>query len=135
MTLMSATHYLPSEELKYSNYPEIYEIQTKIDEFQERIEPVVIAISDYDMGTRDAIYVNIAEVERILSLSYDITDTLGAAENVCYDILLPLRSSQEALHELIFSFKYEKSPVVMDIQRTEMKRLNNVINKSGEVIE
>lgn len=132
--LMSLTHYLPSEELKYSNFPELYELSDKIKEFQKSVEPIVTAISDYDMGTADGIYVNIAEVERVRELSFDLTDTLGAAPKVCYDVLMPIRDAQEALNELIFSFHYEKAPVVYDKQRTDMKRLNEVVNKSSERI-
>lgn len=132
MTLMSPTHYLPSEEVKYSNYPELYEVMDKIRAFQAMLEPIMLATYEYDEGMADAIYVNAAEVERVLSLSYEITDFLGIAPNVCYEFVLPIREAQESLHELLFSFKYERAPIVLDRQRTEMRRLGNISHNNRE---
>lgn len=123
--LMSPTHYLPSEELKYSNYPELYELADKLDQYQTLLEPIIAAVNDYDLGTTDGIYVNIAEVINVRDLSFDISDTLGSAPNICYDVLIPIRDTQESLNELIFSYQYEKAPVVFDQQRTDMKRLTS----------
>lgn len=129
---MPSTYYLTNEELKFANYPEVYELSNKLDEFQRLLEPIMFAVYQFDEGMTDGIYVNIAEVERTRDLSYELTDTLGTAPKVCFDILIPLRDAQESLNELIFSFKYEKVPVVMDKQRNAMKTLNDTVNKSGE---
>lgn len=132
--LMNPTHYLPSEVLQYSNYPEVYELGSKIDQFQKGLEPIMLAVSAFDMGVENGIYVNIAEVERVRALSFEISEVLGSAPKVCYDILLPVREAQEALNELIFSFHYERVPMVFDKQRTDMKRLNLVVTKTGGTI-
>lgn len=133
--LMDAVYYLPSEEFKYTNYPEVFGIMDKINSFTSSLEPIMLAVSDYDQGETDGIYVNIAEVERIREVSFEISEILGLAPKVCYDILLPIREAQEALNELIFSFKFEEVPVVFDIQRTDLQTLNNVVNKYGEEVE
>jgi hypothetical protein len=131
---MSPTHYLPSEVLNYANFPEVLEQAEKINQFQKLLEPIMLAVSAYDLGTTDGIYVNIADVTRTRDLSYEISDILGMAPNVCYDVLIPIREAQESLNELIFSFQYEKVPVVFDKQRTDMQHLNDVVTKSGSVI-
>jgi hypothetical protein len=132
--MMSSTHYLPSEVLQYSNYPEVHDLKDKIALFQSNAVPVMSALSDYDTGIEPYIYVNIAEVIKLRDLAFELSDILGAAPKVCYDVLLPIRDAQEALNELIFSFQYEKVPVVVDRQRNAMQELNAVVNKSGEVI-
>jgi hypothetical protein len=132
--MMPSTQYLPSEVIQYSNFPELYQLKDKISDFQKAIVPIMNAISEYDLGQTDCIYVNIAEVQRVRDMSFDITEVLGMAPNVCYDMLLNFRDAQEALNELIFSFQYEQIPVVVDKQRTAMKELNSVVNMTGDVI-
>jgi hypothetical protein len=132
--MMPSTQYLPSEVIQYSNFPELYQLKDKISDFQKAIVPIMTAISEYDLGQTDCIYVNIAEVQRVRDMSFDITEVLGMAPNVCYDMLLNFRDAQEALNELIFSFQYEQIPVVVDKQRTAMKELNSVVNMTGDVI-
>lgn len=124
--LLSTSQYLPSEALKFSNYPELYTVLDSLNQFQTMLNPIMLAVSDYDSGVEDYIYVDISALRAAINLSFTITDVLGRATNVCFDVLLPIRDAQEALNELIFSYQYEKSPVVLDRDKTNLQRINNV---------
>lgn len=128
--LLSTSQYLPSEEVKFSNYPELYTVLTSLTQFQTMLNPIMLAVSDYDSGAEDYIYLNISDVQAALNLSFTITDILGRASNVCFDVLLPIRDAQEGLNELIFSYKYEKSPIVLDRDKTTLQQLNNVYTQT-----
>lgn len=128
--LLSPSQYLPKEEMKYSNYPDVYSILDKINQFQSKMEPVIAAVNDYDSGVADFIYVNVSDLITLRSLGFDITDFLGRSANVCYEVLLPVRDAIQSLNELIFSYQYEKSPVVLDKEKTNLQQINNVTNSS-----
>jgi hypothetical protein len=124
--LLSPSQYLPKEELRYSNFPDIYPLLDKINEFQTLIEPFIAAVSDYDTGTAEYIFVSISDLQTALNLSYEITDVLGRADNVCYEVLLPIRDAQQSINELVFSYLYERSPVVLDKEKTNLQQLNSI---------
>lgn len=101
--ILPKNHRSPKEEFLYSNFPEVLLIEDRLASLQAYAIKVQEAINAYNAQETDKIYLNVAELRKMLDMSFDITDILGMADNVCYDILTNVRSIQEGFNELIYA--------------------------------
>lgn len=101
---MEITHYLPHEELKNSNYPELSKVESEISEIQVFAMRTNLAIADYNEGRADRIDIDIEELRKCIELCRYVGGTLGRSTNVCYDILMDIRGIQQGLHDLLFAY-------------------------------
>lgn len=116
---MESTHYLPHEELKITNYPELSKVETELDDVQVFAMRTNLALTDYTEGRTDKIDVDVEELRKHITLCRYVTDVLGRAPNVCYDILIELRAIQGTLHDVLFAYnrfgdEYVGTPTVID---------------------
>lgn len=107
MYLLDKSQQNPKEEFKYSNFPEVAVIEDQLNHFFSYVEKVNSAVSAFQTRDADKVYVNIAELETELSKSFDMTDILGRADNVCFDLLLNMRDMQENLLEILYTYRSE----------------------------
>lgn len=117
--LMAKTHYLPHEELKPSNYPELVRLSSDIATLQSYAISVDRALFAYNEGTADRIDVDIVELRKAIEGCRDIGAVLGNAPNVCYDILMEIREMMLVFQDLVFSkerfgSEYVGTPTVVD---------------------
>lgn len=101
---MEITHYLPHEELKISNYPELSKVENEISEIQVFAMRTNLALADYNEGRADRVDVDIEELRKHIELCRYVGDILGRSSNVCYDILMDIRAIQQGLHDLLFAY-------------------------------
>lgn len=102
---MEITHYLPHEELKITNYPELSKVEAEIDMIQRHAVRVNQALGDYNEGRTDRVDVDITDIQRHIGLCRYVADVMGRASNVCYDVLMDLRSIQQGLHDILFAYR------------------------------
>ena len=114
MPIMEKSLRRHSEELRYANYPEVAQVEDDLRTFLTYMETVQSAIAAYEDLETDKIILNMADLVRMLELSYSITDVLGRASRPCYDILIGLRDMQDSLHDIQFSYLSEGSRTVRD---------------------
>lgn len=114
MYVQDKSQMLPDEEYKYSNFPELAQVQDEMNTLRAYMETVFTAMSLFEERQEDRIYLNIAELKDMLDMTYRVTDILGRADNVCFDILMNLRTMQEYLHELLYSYRTEGNLYVSD---------------------
>ncbi|MNN36620.1 hypothetical protein D3C81_1505220 [compost metagenome] len=95
MPIMDSTNYLPQEKLNYRNYPEVRDKQADINTLFAYALRVNEALISYNSGEFDKIDLNTNELETNITLCRSISETLGTAKNVCYDLLLELRVIQK----------------------------------------
>jgi hypothetical protein len=91
-----------------------------MDVLEAYMEKVAISFGNYEEGVDDRIYLNATEMRNMRDLSFRITEVLGRAENVCYDVLLPIREFQTTLNEFIFSFDAQPNEIVVDKKQIAM---------------
>ena len=116
---MENTHYLPHEELKITNFPELSLVETELDDIQVYAMRTNLVMTDYTEGRKDKIDVDVEELRKHIALCRYVTDILGRAPNVCFDILMEIRAIQGALHDLLFAYnrfgnEYVGTPSVID---------------------
>lgn len=99
---MEAVHYLPHEELKGSNYPEVVSMSADIDAIQNFAKKVDQAVLAYNENVVDKVDLDVMEVQSFVNQCRKVCDVLGNAPNVCYDILLEIRALQMNFQELVF---------------------------------
>lgn len=116
MFLLDPSQRSPHEEFQYSNYPEVAELEPKLNDLFTYLEFVTSAVSAFQENEADKIYLNVAEIDRKLDLIYEICDVLGRADNVCFDILMNVRSVQEILHEIKFAWLSQGDLLVSPVQ-------------------
>lgn len=99
---MDDTHYLPSEELKMSNYPEVRQLEGDIEEIVKYAKLVDATVLAYNNGTVNKIDLDVVILQKMVDNCREVCRVLGRAPNVCYDILLELRNFQMNFQDLIF---------------------------------
>lgn len=100
--LMEKHHYLPYEELKVSNYPEVAQVLTDIDLIQTYAMTCDQAVLAYNEGTNDKIDLDAVELRREVDRCRRVCDLLGNAPIVCYDLLTEVRAFQMTFQDLLF---------------------------------
>lgn len=100
--LMPSTHYLPSERVNYSNYPELRRFRTDINNIMSYMVTVDDALRNYNNGIKDKIDLNTNELETYITLCRNVTESLGNYSKVCFDVLLILRKIQTDLQNVRF---------------------------------
>lgn len=99
---MEPTHYLPSEVLKNSNYPELKAVEGKLDGVMLYAMRVDSALHAYSTGTTNRIDVDPTELRKWIEQCREVCEVLGNAPRVCFDVLMELRSMQTSFQELLF---------------------------------
>ncbi len=99
---MLEDYYLPHELVNYTNYPELLTYRQDIEDLLNYSLTVHNALQDYNEGIYDRIDVNMEEVQNHITLCRTLSDVLGKAPRVCFDVLLEIRVIQEHLHKLVF---------------------------------
>jgi len=107
MYLLENSQQSPKEEFKYANFPEVAVLEDQLITFFTYVEEVNSAVSAFQSREADKVYLNIAELQTALDNSYSITDVLGRADNVCFDLLMNIRDIQENLLEILYSYNSE----------------------------
>ena len=102
MAIMEGTLYLPAERLNFRNYPEVATLMGDIKDIIRYSIEVGNAIKAYTSSTLDRINLNIVDLQRCILLCRTVCSTLGLAPNVCYDLLVEIRSLQNTLQTLVF---------------------------------
>lgn len=100
--MMEPSHYLPSEELKGVNYPEVKGVQEDLDRIFDFAMQVDRSVYEYISGDVDRIDLNSVAIAEYVSLCRSVCETLGNADRVCFDILLEVRRLQDSFQELLF---------------------------------
>lgn len=101
--MASDTWYLPEEELHYRNYPEVNYAQADIQLILQYAMRVDTAIFDYSNGTFDKIDIDVHDLANYIDLCRSVCSKIGTAPNVCFDILLEIRSIQKILQTLMYA--------------------------------
>lgn len=99
---MEKTHYLPSEELKKNNYPEVVKVQADIDLIISYAMVVDLAVMEYNEGLKDKIDVSIVELQKTIDRCRAVCEVLGKSSNVCFDVLLEIRTLQANFQDILF---------------------------------
>lgn len=102
---MEITHYLPHEELKITNYPELSMVESEIDAIQVFAMRTNLALADYNEGRKDKVDIDVEQLRKHIELCRYVTDILGRASNVCFDILMDIRQVQHALYDVLFAYQ------------------------------
>lgn len=102
MAAMDSTLYLPNETLYFRNYPEIRPILSDIQSVITYASEVYTAVTDYTNGNTTMINLDVAELQASIDLCRSICQTLGTASNVCYDLLVELRSILSVFQTLMY---------------------------------
>lgn len=99
---METTHYLPHEELKASNYPEIANLMPDIQIIQTYAMTADQAVFAFNEGLVNKIDIDVTDMRKAVDKCRYVCNIIGTAENVCYDLLMELRAMQTNFQELIF---------------------------------
>jgi len=102
MAVMSSTYYLPSEELRYRNYPEINTVLTDVNSIISYAKRVNIALVNYNSGAYDKIDVDTVALQNYIDLCRSVNAILGNATNVCYDLLVEIRALQTEFQTIMY---------------------------------
>lgn len=101
--MASSTMYLPSEVLQYRNYPEVNYALNDINTILDYAMRVNNAITDYVTGVFDKVDVDAHDLQVHIDLCRSVCYTLGTAPNVCYDLLMELRSIQSVMQTVMYT--------------------------------
>lgn len=102
MPSMESLYYLPSEQPNYINFPEVRTQKYNIQTVMSYSLTAQLALADYNSGRFDRIDLNTDEIQSNVDLCRSISDALGNAINVCYDVLLDVRTIQQNLQSLLY---------------------------------
>ncbi len=102
---MESTHYLPHEELKITNYPELSKVEDDIDAIQVFTMRTNLALTEYNEGLKDKVDIDVQELRKHIELCRSVADILGRASNVCFDILMEIRAIQHGLYDVLFTYQ------------------------------
>jgi hypothetical protein len=100
----SCTYYLPKEELKLKNYPEVEAISSNIQALISYVMEVQKAIDNYSNNIADKVIIDIVSLKRYINAAEEITNILGNANNVCFDILVEIRQLQSVLQNILYIY-------------------------------
>lgn len=100
--IMENTHYLPDEELKISNYPEVALVQDEIGLIMGYAMEADQAVFEYNEGLKDKIDLDVVDLQKAIERCRHVCDILGNAPKVCFDLLLEIRELQMSFQELVY---------------------------------
>ena|SRR5690606_40310092 len=101
--IMEPSHYLPSEVLKHSNYPEIEQVKNELKQIENYASEVNTAIAQFNELRAERVYVNVGELTEHIDLCRIILEFLGTTKNPCFDLIMSVRSIQEMFHEVRYA--------------------------------
>ena len=104
MPIMEATWYLPEEELQYRNYPEVHGVMDNINRLVYYAMSLSIVLDDYNNAVADRIDIDVVDLQKNITLCRSITDVLGNAPQVCFDLLMELRTIQDTMQTLLYAY-------------------------------
>lgn len=94
--------YFPNKVVNYVNFPELRGQRENIQAILDYSLRAQVALADYNEARYDRIDLNMEELQANITLCRSVSDALGLASNVCFDILLEIRSVQEMLQQLVY---------------------------------
>ena len=103
--IMEPSHYLDSEVLKHSNYPEGNVLAADLARLDEFFRTLNSAIAAYTEGEYEKVYLDDNEVTIHINLCQSVLETLGTAENPCFDILINIRQMLAVMYEIKYMMK------------------------------
>lgn len=98
---MTVHNELPFEMPSKRNFPEAWALRQEIQDITQYTLGVQDALALYNEGVHDKIDVNTAELQNYIIRFRSVCDTLGAAPNVFFDVLLELRAMQGVLQDVL----------------------------------
>ena len=98
-------NYLPNEIVNPVNFPELDKVKTDIETINTYALKVHDALTAFDTGIYDRIYVDPAEVEFYARLCRNVAETMGTAPNVCFDVLYSLRKIQKTFNNILYLYR------------------------------
>jgi len=102
MAVMESTLYLQNEELDFRNYPEVRTVLSDVQDLINYATEASIVISAYTSSTADRIDLSIVDLQKYTDLCRSVCSILGSASNVCYDLLVEMRTLQGTLQTLMY---------------------------------
>lgn len=103
--IMEPSHYLDSEVLKHSNYPEVKFLSADLTRLDTFFQTLNSAIAAYTEGEYEKVYLDENEVNIHVTLCQNVLETLGMAENPCFDILINIRQMLAIMYEIKYMMK------------------------------
>jgi hypothetical protein len=113
--IMEPSHYLPSEVLKHSNYPEIELVKSDLAKIDAFASEVSIALAQFNEVIADKVYVNVGELHEHISLCRSVLETLGNAKSPCFDLIVDLREVLQLFFEVSYADRAHKGQYVADL--------------------
>lgn len=110
--------YFPNKVVNYTNFPELRMYKADIERIIVYAIRAELALADYSKARYDRVDLNMEEIQTHIDLCRQVCEGLGLAGNVCFDVLLEVRTIQEQLQNLSYLKRKFGSGIVGEPTKT-----------------